>query len=174
MLKNKIAQVWIETVIYTLIAFIIIGTTLAFVKPKIQELQDKSIIEQSILLIKDIDDLIKDVELGGEGNKRKIELNLKKGELSIDGDNDQIVFNIKTSYIYSEPGKEINQEGILVQTEEKTGENIVTLTKKYGAIKDIKYSGEDDSKTITQSPTAYTIYISNKGGEKTIINIEIA
>ena len=46
--KGTKAQIWIETVIYTLIAFVILGAVLGFAKPKIEELQDKSIIEQSL------------------------------------------------------------------------------------------------------------------------------
>ena len=45
--SDKKAQVWIETVIYTLIALALIGTVLAFVKPKIQEIQDKIVKIQS-------------------------------------------------------------------------------------------------------------------------------
>ena len=41
-------QIWVETMVYTLIAFALIGIVLMFVKPKIEEIQDTSIIEQSI------------------------------------------------------------------------------------------------------------------------------
>ena len=41
--KEVKAQVWIETVIYLLIAFIMIGMVLAFVKPKLEDIKDKSI-----------------------------------------------------------------------------------------------------------------------------------
>ena len=44
-------QIWIETVIYTLIAFFMIGIVLAFVRPKILEFQDKIIIDRSINLM---------------------------------------------------------------------------------------------------------------------------
>ena len=53
---KKNGQVWVETVIYTLIAFSLIAAVLAFVKPKIDELQDKAIIEQSIGMIKEKSD----------------------------------------------------------------------------------------------------------------------
>ena len=52
--KNKRGQIWVETMVYTLIAFALIGLVLAFVKPKIQETQDKAIIEQSVNILKDI------------------------------------------------------------------------------------------------------------------------
>ena len=40
-MNKKRGQVWVETVIYTLIALALIGTVLAFVKPKVEEMQDK-------------------------------------------------------------------------------------------------------------------------------------
>jgi len=75
---KKRGQVWIETVTYTLVAFILIGLILSFVKPKIEELQDQAIIEQSTLILKEIDSIISEVKEEGIGNKRKIEISLKK------------------------------------------------------------------------------------------------
>ena len=42
-------QVWVETVTYTLIAIVMIGLVLSFAKPKIEELQDKTIIFSAFL-----------------------------------------------------------------------------------------------------------------------------
>ena len=55
---KKRGQVWIETVTYTLVAFVLIGLVLSFVKPKIEELQDQAIIEQSTSMIKEIDSIL--------------------------------------------------------------------------------------------------------------------
>jgi len=170
---KKGGQVWIETVIYTLIAFILIGMVLAFAKPKIEEMQDKAFIEQSIEVLKEIDDIVRDIKSGGEGNKRQIELGIKKGVLTIDGENDLFMFEIESRYEYSEPEKEISDAGIIILTE-KTGDIYqVTLTKLYEE-NDIKFQEEDILKSISKSPTSYTIFISNLGGEKTIINVEVA
>ena len=62
MKRDKKAQVWVETVIYTLIAFIMIGTVVTFAKPKIEEIQDKVILEQSLKLINDINTVILDIK----------------------------------------------------------------------------------------------------------------
>ena len=94
--KNKMkfkevkGQVWIETVIYLLIAFIMIGMVLAFVKPKIEDIKDKSILEQSVEIMGDIDDTI--TTIGSPGNKRVVQIGLKKGELTIDSKNDSLIF----------------------------------------------------------------------------------
>jgi len=52
--SNYKGQVWIETVVYTLIAFAILSAILGVAKPKIEQLQDKSIIEQSIGILENI------------------------------------------------------------------------------------------------------------------------
>ena len=101
-MHNKRGQVWIETVIYTLIAFSLIAAVLAFVKPKIEEIQDNAIIEQSLGLMKDIDSTIREIIQGGSGNKRKLEIAIKKGSLGIDGENDRLVFEIDSRKLYSE------------------------------------------------------------------------
>src|SRR3989338_3494949 len=105
--KNSGGQIWVETVIYTLIALIMIGAVLAFAVPKVNEVKDKTIIEQSINLIKDINEIIISVVQGGLGNKRIIEVNVKKGELTIDGTNEKVIFTMETDYVYSEPDKTI-------------------------------------------------------------------
>ena len=48
------AQIWVETVIYTLIALAIMGLLLALIKPTIEEKKDKAVIEQSKLILDDI------------------------------------------------------------------------------------------------------------------------
>ena len=54
-MKRGKGQVWIETVIYTLIAFVMIGLVLSYARPKIQEIQDQALIKQSTDMLKQID-----------------------------------------------------------------------------------------------------------------------
>ena len=161
MKQKKKGQVWVETVIYTLIALVMIGAVLAFAVPKVQQIQDKAIIEQSINSINDINNVVLSVVQGGAGNKRIVEANIKKGLLKIDGVNDKIDFEMETGYVYSEPGKNINLGDIQALTEKVTGAYKVTLTASYNY--NITYNGNDEEKIIDQSPTPYKIIIENKG-----------
>ncbi len=175
MAKSKHAQIWVETVLYTLIALVMIGLVLAFIRPKIIELQDQAIIEQSISILEEIDNIILVLTQGGPGNTRIIKLGIKKGSLKIDGVNDKILFEIQSSYTYSEPGTLIDYgEGINIITEKKGADNLVTISKDYKDEKDITYNNQDILKTITKAPTPYTLYISNEGGNTTKINFEIS
>ncbi|MEK6760443.1 MAG: hypothetical protein AABX93_00815 [Nanoarchaeota archaeon] len=172
--KNNGGQVWVETVIYTLIALTMIGAVLAFILPKIEEIRDKSVIDQSINSIKNIDSVIDSVVGGGPGNKRLVETNIKSGKIKIDGIEDKIIFEIETTYIYSEPGKPINLGNVEAITEDIGGLNKVTITADYNY--NITYNEIDEEKILEQSSTPYTITIENKGEDgngNTIINLNI-
>jgi len=175
LIKNKKAQIWIETVIYTLIAFVMIGLVLTYVKPKVEEMQDKAIVEQSLEIVENIHAIILSIVQGGAGNTRLIEINLKKGVLKIDGENNKIVFELESVYAYSQPGEIIDYGNIEIYTEKKGGINLISLTKDYGEDYNIKYGGEDKLKTLNKASTPYKIYLSNKGedGGRIVIDIEI-
>ena len=173
-MKNRRGQIWVETIIYTLIAFALIGLVLAFVKPKIEEIQDKGIIEQSISVLEDIDLIIK--TLGDPGNQRIISLGISKGVFSIDGENNKLFFEIESRHTYSESGRNVTIGNIIVLTEKKGKINDVTLTRNYEEEYDITYQNMNELKKIGRTSTSYTLLIANKGENilnKTIINIEV-
>ena len=173
-LDRKRGQIWVETIIYTLIAFALIGLVLAFVKPKIEEIQDRSVIEQSISILEDIDLIIN--TLGDSGNQRVITLGISKGVLDIDGENDKLFFEIESRNIYSEPGKNVTIGNVIVFTEKKGRINEVTLTRNYKGEYNITYQNMDELRKISKASTPYTLLIANKGKDslnKMIINIEV-
>ena len=170
---NKKGQVWIETVIYTLIIFVIIGLVLSYAKPKIEDVQDRIIIEQSIGMLEDINNLILSLIQGGPGNKRKIELGIKKGTLKIDGLENKIIFETESRHTYSQPGEDIYHGNIIAHTEKKGKYNIVTLTMDYSEEYNIMYQEKNQLKLINKATVPYKIFISNKGGATPIIDFEI-
>jgi type II secretory pathway pseudopilin PulG len=169
---NKSGQVWIETVTYTLVAFIMIGLVLSFAKPKVEELQDQAIIEQSINLMKNLDLTIREVAEMGQGNKRKVEINLKKGNLEIDSISDSVLFTFEGNYMYSQPGQNYSDGNLKILTEEKGTKYNVTLELQYPNL-NITYLGDDQKKKLTGSGTPYVIFISNKGGQNPVVDFEI-
>jgi type II secretory pathway pseudopilin PulG len=172
--KTNKGQIWVETVIYTLIAFAMIGLVLAFVQPKIEEIQDKGLIEQSISVLEDIDDVIRNVGASGAGNQRIIELGINKGVLKIDGNNERIFFEIESRYTYSEPGDiNVSVGSVTANTKERGNLNIVTLSLIYDEEYDITYNGENQLKTISKASTPYKILFSNEGGAIPVIDIRV-
>lgn len=169
----KRGQVWVETVIYTLIALSLIAAVLAFAKPKIEESQDRILIEDSVKILGRIDSEIISMIQGGEGNQRSLEIFLRKGELVIDGENDVIFFDINSRYDYSETDVEVfvgNVKGITTKSAEG---NKIRLSLNYSNY-NITYNNQDIVSIINPSSTSQRIIILNRGsiGGKTVINFQ--
>jgi len=172
--KSKKAQVWIETVIYLLIAFLMIGMVLSFVRPKIEELKDKSIIEQSEEILNTLDNTI--LTMGVEGNRRIIDLGIKKGEFTFNSEEDLIEFETESLYVYTEPGQKVQIGKIVAETKKKTRDNIVILTSNYTDSYNLTYKGREESKKLGRSSVPYKLILSNEGEDslgRTIINIDL-
>ena len=176
-LKRKRAQVWVETVVYTLIALSVIGIFLTFAKPKIEEIQDKTIIDQSVNILEDVNSIIGTLVERGAGNKRIIEVGIKKGKLTIDGANDQLIFEIDGRSTYTEPGidgtqgKFIEVSNNVIASTQKIGNlNKVILISNYSNY-NITYQKDKVNKILVKSPSLYKISISNEGDINGKINI---
>ncbi len=174
-IKNRRGQIWVETVIYTLIAFAMIGLVLTFVKPRIEEIRDRGVIEQSIGILKDMKSVI--TTIGVSGNQRVIELGINKGTLNIDGVNDSIFFEIESEVVYSQEGVEVGAgSGVVTLTEKKGGSYIVTLSTDYNSTYNIKYDGRDELRSLGKAPTPHKLILLNVGRDnldRIIIDIKL-
>lgn len=174
---NKRAQVWVETVIYTLIAFALIGIALALIKPQIESIQERAILDQTIILLNGIDSQIFDIVQKGEGNKRKLDITISRGNLIIDGENNRLLFELEESKkAYSEVGKNITSGEIKINTQEINDLYTVTLILDYSNKYNITIEGKEETKIVTPSPTQYQFFIDNQGknsGTLTKINFEV-
>lgn len=171
---GKRGQVWVETVIYTLIAFTLMGLVLAFAIPKIQETQDKGLIEQSIEVLDDIDSLVR--VLGIPGNQRSFDISINKGTLTFDSVSDSLYFEIESKYGYSEPDEEINVGNVKVLTQIIGNEYDITLTREYSDKYNITFENTEVIEKINKASIPYKVIVSNKGQDAngvTIINFEI-
>ena len=171
---NSFGQVWIETVIYTLIALVMIGLVLAFARPKIMEIQDQATIKQSVEMLKQIDSTF--LSMGSAGNQRILEMSIQKGSLKIDGETDKFIFEMESRNLYSEPDVEITDGSVKILTQKLADYNLVTLTLDYDDVYNIKISGKDELKTLTPASTSYTLTILNEGEDSSgnsIMNITV-
>ena len=170
----KRGQELIEAVIYILIALVIMGIVMSVVYPRVEKMQDKSIIEQSISMLESIETTITEMRRGGPGNQRILELGIKKGFLTINGEEDELIFEIESAYTYSEPGRNYSQGNIIVHTKKEGDKNLVTLTLRNTGEYNLTYEGEDRSKDLTKASLPYSLLLSNEGedsNEKVIIDI---
>ncbi len=159
--KNYRGQVWVETVIYLLIAFVMMGLVLSYVKPKIEDMRDQTIIKQSIEIIKEIDNSV--TTIGSTGNKRLIEVGVKKGDFIIDSTRDFIIFEVETDYKYSESNEAIYDGNIKITTEGENQYSKVRLERDFSEEYDFIYDGSAVNKTLTKASSAYNLFIENKG-----------
>lgn len=168
LLKSKLGQVWVETIIYTLIAFVIIGLVLSFANPQIGKIQDRTIIEQSTRIMEEINTIINSI--GVPGNKRLIEISVRKGNFLIDAVGDEIIYQVETELDYSEPGENITSGNVIINTQEKGAFNLVTLRNNYTSF-NLTYEGKEQQKTLSKSSTSYKLFITNKGSS--VIDFEL-
>lgn len=159
---NRSGQIWVETVIYTLIGLALIGVVLAILTPQIREFRDRSVIEQTIESLNTFDSKIVEI-LDAPGNKRKITLSLDRGIIIVDSINDEIRYILDESNVrYSEPGIELGLGRVNVLTEELTETYKITLTVPYTY--NLTYDGADRPEE-TFSPVAipYEFFVENRG-----------
>ena len=158
------AQVWVETVIYTLIGLSVIGILLGFAVPRINESRDKAVIEQSISVLGGIDGKIYEVQ-GTKWNKRVVDLKISKGKLVIDGINNEIYWIMDSKSRFSEPGTEIPfGKTMRVLTEKKGDAWSVKLRLPYNI--DLKTNGADSSIELLSAATPYSLNVENIGNNE--------
>ena len=167
---DRKAQVWIESVLYTLIGLALIGMVLAFIMPKINETKDKLAVEQTI---QSLNDLASKMDLI-PGNIRQVDFTMKRGEMTIDSPNDKIVFafdDITTPI--SEINQSIPQGKIMLLTEKGQKYYSVTLTLDLKGKYDIRYKDENVTHKFTASSVPYKIQLTAESADNESAGLEV-
>jgi len=155
-------QVWIETVIYTLVGLALIGFVLSLVIPRVSEYRDKSVIEGTLTSFDSLDGKINQV-LSAPGNIRVVDLILKRGTLTIDAVRNAIIFELNdSSSMFSEPGATIRIGRVNVTTEQTGKDYSVTLLLPLEADLILKNSSEE-SKKLSPASIPYKLSFENIG-----------
>ncbi len=179
--REKKAVVWVSTVLYTLIAFAIIGTLLAVIRPKLAEIKDQFTIQQTISAFNDISTSIGDARKAA-GNRRELELKLGKGEFAIYGnlDNsggDRFEWLLRDAKYHYEVGT-VESGVVTITTQERAGIYTMNITMIYSDL-NLSVNGGDAVKILQPASTPYTITLENKGAKGTsqegrgILNIDL-
>ncbi len=166
-MEGKRGQVWIETVLYTLVGLALIGIALTFIMPKINESKDIALVEQTINSLTLLDDKANTVLENGPGNVRNIDFTIKVGELFINSETNKIYIVLEEiGKPYTEPGIDV-PVGRVVSRTEKTQKNYkVTLTLDYSNIADLTFDGEEIvEKKFTPASIPYRLSFSNLGNK---------
>jgi type II secretory pathway pseudopilin PulG len=168
---SKKGQVWVETVIYTLIGLAIIGLVLAGALPKINEKKDEIMITHSIDALRTINDQIYEIQRAGVGNKRIVTLDIKSGSFIIDMGKNTLSWNLDSNYAYSEVDSSVEIGSRMNVTTTVGNPWNIELISEYSM--DIRYNDEKTGiKQFDAAPTPYNLVVSNEGknGDSIIIN----
>jgi len=171
MIRKK-AQVWIETVIYTLMGLAIIGILISIVTPKVNQMIDGSVIAQSVATLNKIDEQISDVVIT-PGNTRQVNLFFKKGEYMIDGTNSTIYYILRnTNLLYSQINTTVKSGEVRILTLQNKDSYTVFASINYPKL-NITYENKNINKTLTVAPAGYGLILENRGliGNLTHLNI---
>ena len=174
---HKKTQIWVETVIYTLIILVIIGVLIALLRPAIEEKKDQVLLDKSADMLNAIDNAIEDLRFYGAGNSAPVEIQITKGKIVINGEQDYILFTTRSNYMYSELNETISRGKLNVTTVSKGKDYEVTFTLYYRGLVNITWNRQDIEKTINYAPNVQRIWIANYGrnvnnpGE--LINIDL-
>jgi len=160
--KNKNAQIWVETVIYTLIGLIVIGVLLSVANPQIQKIKERNIIEQTITSLNTLDEKI--IEIGDSvGNIRIINFKIQKGILKIIPIDNKIEYLLENTLLeLTEVDQEIQEGNIIIKTIENGNKYSISLTIKYEDL-NLTFDDSQDSIVLQSGPVAYKIQIENFG-----------
>ncbi|MBI2452540.1 hypothetical protein HYV50_05725 [Candidatus Pacearchaeota archaeon] len=162
--KNKIAQIWIETVLYTLIGLALIGIVLAVATPKITQSRDRILVEQTITSLNSLDGKINEVLDRGPGNVRRIpEFTMRRGEMYVNSSGDNIIFVLSDITKYSEPGAQIKSGAVTLVTKEEKRKYSVILMLDYSGTANITFERKDILKKFNPATTPYSLSMENLG-----------
>jgi type II secretory pathway pseudopilin PulG len=157
---RKKGQIWVETVIYTLIGLSIIGLVMAVALPKINEKKDEVAIDQAINSLQNINDKIYEVQRAA-GNRRVIDLDIGKGILIIDMESNTLSWVLDSRFRYSEIDVPVPLGSINVTTKRANPYRVEILIK-YGF--DIRYKNQTiGTKELNAAPTPYQLFVEYLG-----------
>lgn len=171
-MEKRRGQIWIETVIYTIIGLALIALVLSYAMPKINELKDNTVVEQSITAMNGLNEKIIEVR-NSPGSRKVVDFTLKSGEMNINSVNNSISLDIRgINSAYSEPGVEISVGKVKVLTEKNQKNYDISIKLIYPSI-NITYSGQEEMKKFDSSSNPYKLTLTNRGVKNKQFNIDI-
>jgi hypothetical protein len=158
---KKRGQVWIETVIYTLIGLAIMGMVLAVAKPKIDEFATMKNVDQTLEAMQNIDAKIIE-SLAAQANQRTADVKVSKGTLFFNLTESRIYWIVEASYKYSEENMPITKGAFTVTTYRDDGWK-VRIEKSYPNL-DFEFDDRTDGiRELQPAPTPHKLIMLNNG-----------
>jgi len=160
--NSKKGDVWVSTVLYTLIGLAIMGLLLMVVRPKIEQMRDTITIDQTISAMNKLDETISKTRVAS-GTRLEYLLQLSKGTFEINATTDNIIWTIDSSVARSEVNKPINVGNIRLLTVPSADRWIVSVALNYSNLFNLTYNGKDENKVLGEAKIPYDLWIENRG-----------
>ncbi|MEK6862083.1 MAG: hypothetical protein AABY07_09035 [Nanoarchaeota archaeon] len=139
----KKAEIWISAVLYMALGVILLSVILAVGVPAVNKARDKAAITQTKEVFVKLDQNIRAVYNEGPGSQRPVQIEIGRGQFSIDNTNEEISWELETQSLLSQPGIPIQEGNLIVLTQETSiKENYLVILKlNYLSTLDINYLG---------------------------------
>ena len=134
----KKGDIWISAVLYIGISIVVLVLILAASKPLINKARDENTITQTKQVMLELDKNIRTVIGEGAGSQRIFSLEIGRGKMFINQEEDVVTWSLETEALVSEPGVTINLGNLQLLEEEVNKDNyLVTLKLEYSNLADI-------------------------------------
>ena len=131
-------MIWISAVLYLALGIVAISIVLAAGLPLINNLKDKNTVIETKEMMFTIDATIRQVLNEAQGSKRTLFLEIQKGNLYIDeNDNNKLIWTMKTKALIQEP------EFVIEEATLRTYLNESIIIGEYQANLELDYSNMD-------------------------------
>ncbi|MCX6741932.1 MAG: hypothetical protein NTX24_02020 [Candidatus Pacearchaeota archaeon] len=170
---EKKGVVWVSTVLYILISLAILSLVLVSVQPVIDKNKDRTVIFQTIDMLKEIDSTIEQVSVSQDTNLG-LKLKISRGNLMIDSQDNLISWELRDSaYQYSEENRTVNvtSDARMTAFSKKIGNKWATkIFLNYTNRYDLTYAGKEETKVLSESE--YDLFIKNVNTSTSPIEID--
>lgn len=161
--NNSRGQIWIETVVYTLIGLTIMAILLTIAVPQIEKIKDKGVMSQTVDALNILNSKILEAE-ESQGNIRIANLKITKGNLEINSNENKIIYSLENTRLEpTEIGETVKEGDITIETKKSGDKFNVLLTIDYNSTLNITYAGEKKTKILQAGTSPYKIIIENTG-----------
>ncbi len=164
-MHQKATSTLLSGVLYVAIISAAVILALSIEGPAVEKMQDIAATKQATDFLLNLDDMLQEVVAEGPGSSRIVPVEIKKGNLYIDSENDRIYYVLKTRADMIEPSKK-RIIGSLAY--ESSNTSLIRITEDYSS------AGIDIADDMNLYAGAYELVISNGGTRdgNVIVNIK--
>lgn len=142
---HKRSVIWVSAVLYIALGVTILTLLLSAGVPIINKIRDRNVIVQTKHVMYGIDSNIREIILSeGPGAVRDLTIDIKKGILVIDDDNEKIIWHMRTKNKMMDPDIDFKEGNLILRLNETVvvDEYIMNLELYYGSVADLTLKSE--------------------------------